>query len=146
MQRMAFRRPQSRGIIAEGILRLRDDHRQLVPAIVLDVLQILERLCPVFHTVCAIDLARDGFDGSLDSLLRIVKLLGSALQVFQQGLCQLGSALAALGPHIGFLQGHSEVFGPLPHELAFCFGIGPKEVERYYRLDPELAQVFYVSL
>src|SRR5699024_10253692 len=74
MQGVAFRSTELTGIIGEGILRLRNHHGHGVPTIVFTVLQVFQGLLGVLDIACTVDFLRNGLDGRLYALGRIVEL------------------------------------------------------------------------
>ena len=83
VQGVAFRSAQCRRVIGERVLRLGDDHRHGVPAVVLDVLQVLQRTLGVLDILSAVNFLRDGLDGGFNTFRRIIKLLGLAIETIQ---------------------------------------------------------------
>lgn len=130
MQGVVFRCPQRRRVVREGILRLRDDDWEFIPAVVLDVLQVLLRLGAILDVGGTVDFLGDGLDGLLDALCWVVELVGCAvLQVVDERLSKLLCAFAALAPDVCLGESNTEVLSPRAHELTLGVGIGEEGIQ-----------------
>ena len=148
MQREVFRRGDQLGVVAEGILRLGDAHRQLAVAHGGQLVQRFLRRGAVGNIARMVDLFGDGLDLLRQRGVQLVGVaqFGAVVQNREHGLGQGLAAFAAFGEHLGQRAGHARLAADFVNDVHLLRRIGGEGVDRHAHRQPKALQVADMAL
>src|SRR5690606_12718220 len=115
----ALRPTPQRGVVREGVLRLRHAHGDVAHADLLEPRNVARRRTDVIDAVSAVDLARDRFDLRGQRLLERIErteVRGIALQRVDHDVRQLETAGATLRMHVRKRDLHTQLAAAVQYD------------------------------